>query len=110
MKKGSAWDTRGRSCRRLSERSASFDCTTPTPQACENNRQMYDALGRRITTQAGGTVTDLYYSEGRQVLEEQVSGVTQRQYVWSPSYVDALVERDQGGQRLYRQKKVSLYL
>jgi RHS repeat-associated protein len=63
----------------------------------------YDALGRRIIENEGGA-KDLYYSTTWQVLEEQVGGFTQAQYVWSPVYVDALVERDQGGQRLYVQQ------
>jgi YD repeat-containing protein len=55
----------------------------------------YDALGRRITSQVNtGSTTDLYYSANWQVVEEQVSGVMTAQYVWSPVYVDALVERD----------------
>jgi RHS repeat-associated protein len=63
----------------------------------------YDALGRRIAENEG-TAKDLYYSSDWQVLEEQVGGLTQAQYVWSPVYVDALVERDQGGQRVYVQQ------
>ncbi len=31
-------------------------------------------------------------------------GATQAQYVWSPVYVDAMIERDSGGQRLYVQQ------
>jgi RHS repeat-associated protein len=54
----------------------------------------YDALGRRISVTASGTTTDLYYSKDWQVLEERVSGNTKVQYVWSPVYVDALIERD----------------
>jgi RHS repeat-associated protein len=55
----------------------------------------YDTLGRRI--QENVTLSrDLYYSSGWQVLEERSLGVTQFQYVWSPVYVDALVERDGG--------------
>jgi RHS repeat-associated protein len=50
----------------------------------------FDALGRHV--QEGGR--DLYYSKDWQVLEEQVSGVTKTQYLWSPVYVDALVLRD----------------
>ena len=46
----------------------------------------------------------MYYSDQDQVLEEQVGGVTQNQYVWSPVYVNALVERDSGGTRLYVQQ------
>src|SRR5262249_5994020 len=36
----------------------------------------------------------LYYSSSRQLLEEDVSGSAQMQYVWSPVYIDALIERD----------------
>jgi RHS repeat-associated protein len=54
----------------------------------------YDGLGRRVTESAGGVTTDLYYSAAWQVLEERVGGVAKAQYVWSPVYVDALVERD----------------
>jgi RHS repeat-associated protein len=63
----------------------------------------YDALGRRVTLNPG-TLTSLYYSSAWQVLEEQAGGVTQAQYVWSPVYVDALVERDRGSERLYVQQ------
>ena len=38
------------------------------------------------------------------MLEEQVGGVTQNQYVWSPVYVNALIERDSGSTRLYVQQ------
>ncbi len=64
----------------------------------------YDALNRRITSASAGTTTDLFYSSSWQVLEERVGGVTQAQYVWSPVYVDAMVERDVGTQRLYVQQ------
>jgi RHS repeat-associated protein len=63
----------------------------------------YDGLGRRIVENAG-TARDLFYSSSWQVVEEQAGGVTQTQYVWSPVYVDALVERDSGGTRLYVQQ------
>ncbi len=47
---------------------------------------------------AGGTTTDLYYSDSWQVLEERVASggtsVPRVQYVWSPVYVDALILRD----------------
>jgi RHS repeat-associated protein len=63
----------------------------------------YDALGRRVSETRGANVTDLYYSAAWQVVEERTGGnVTQ--YVWSPVYVDALIERDSGGQRLYVQQ------
>jgi RHS repeat-associated protein len=55
----------------------------------------YDALGRRITETPNGSPTkSLYFSSAWQVLEEDWSGATQIQYVWSPAYVDAMIERD----------------
>lgn len=60
----------------------------------------YDALGRRVwrffedgNTFATTTV-DYYFSDRWQVLEEQQSGDTTSQYVWSPHYVDEMVLRD----------------
>jgi RHS repeat-associated protein len=53
----------------------------------------YDALNRRVTENPG-TARTLYYSSAWQVLEEDVSGAPQIQYVWSPVYVDAMIERD----------------
>jgi RHS repeat-associated protein len=64
----------------------------------------YDGLNRRVV-ENGGTARDLYYSAAWQVVEEQVGGAMQAQYVWSPVYVDALVERDTSdGVRLYVQQ------
>jgi RHS repeat-associated protein len=70
----------------------------------------FDALGRRIVENSG-TARDLYFSSQWQVLEERINGVANAQYVWSPVYVDALVERDRdptgGGnmtERLYVQQ------
>jgi RHS repeat-associated protein len=64
----------------------------------------YDALGRRITETSTATL-DLYFSKDWQVVEEQSGGVMQTQYVWSPVYVDAMVERDTSdGTRLYVQQ------
>jgi RHS repeat-associated protein len=56
----------------------------------------YDALNRRLTTPdpGSGATIDLYYSAAWQVLEERIGGTPKAQYVWSPVYVDALVERD----------------
>ena len=54
----------------------------------------YDGLNRRASETASGTTRDLYYSAQWKVLEERVSGTTERRYVWSPVYVDALVLRD----------------
>jgi RHS repeat-associated protein len=64
----------------------------------------YDALGRRITENEAGRATDVYFSSGWQVLEEDTSSGMQAQYVWSPVYVDALVERDRGSERLYAEQ------
>src|SRR5262249_54433170 len=58
----------------------------------------YDARSRRVPTTAnGGTPTDLYYSRAWQVVEERTSSAVEAQYVWSPVYVDAMVERDHDG-------------
>ena len=55
----------------------------------------YDALARRIVETHGANTSNLYYSDQSQVLEEQNgSGDTTNQYVWSPVYVNALIERD----------------
>lgn len=54
----------------------------------------YDAQGRRVTEAESGTTTALYYSKNWQVLETRQAGTATQQYVWSPFYVDGLVERD----------------
>jgi RHS repeat-associated protein len=66
----------------------------------------YDALGRRISRSINGnTATDLYYSSSWQVLEEDQGGSMQLKYIWSPVYVDAMVERDNSaGTRLFVQQ------
>jgi RHS repeat-associated protein len=63
----------------------------------------YDGLGRR-TTENPGTLRDIYFSSAWQVVEEDVSGSMQDQYVWSPVYVDAIIERDTPSQRVYVQQ------
>jgi RHS repeat-associated protein len=64
----------------------------------------FDALNRRITENPG-TLKALYYSSAWQVVEEQVGGAMQEQYVWSPLYVDAMIVRDtNSGSRLYAQQ------
>ena len=69
-------------------------------------RFSYDARGYRVTEsypQGGtgipaGTTKYLYYSNQEQVIEERWNGTansgTQYQYVWSSSYVNAMVLRD----------------
>jgi hypothetical protein len=55
----------------------------------------YDPLGRKIAvTDDADVTTDLYYSDQWQVLEEHKDGIVKAQYVWSPVYVDAMIERD----------------
>ena len=54
----------------------------------------YDGFNRRVRSTASGSATNLYYSSGWQVLEEQVESSTTQRYVWSPVYVDTLVLRD----------------
>ena len=54
----------------------------------------YDALGNRITETHGGTTTDLYLSSFGQVLEERQGSTATAQNVWSPFYVNELIERD----------------
>ncbi len=87
--------------------------TPSTPQAS----YAYDALGRRIKEISGGQTRELFYSAEWQVIEERVLNsatppvlVAQVQYVWSPVYVDAMIERDRDtdangslDQRLYVQ-------
>jgi RHS repeat-associated protein len=58
-----------------------------------------------VTENPGGTLSkSLYYSSAWQVLEEDWSGAVQVQYVWSPVYVDAMIERDRGSERFYVQQ------
>jgi RHS repeat-associated protein len=63
----------------------------------------YDGLNRRVSENPG-TLRDIYFSSSWQVLEEDVSGSMQDQYVWSTVYIDALIERDTPTQRLYVQQ------
>lgn len=53
-----------------------------------------DAFGRRISSAISGTTTDYYFSNRWQVLEERVGDTARVQYVWSPTYVNAMIERD----------------
>jgi RHS repeat-associated protein len=56
----------------------------------------YDGLNHRIVEAPGSTTRDLYYSDQWQVLEERLNGSSNAdvQYIWSPTYVDALILRD----------------
>ncbi len=53
----------------------------------------YDALWH-LVVQDAATAHHLYYSANWQVIEEQVSGNTVTQNVWSIVYIDALILRD----------------
>ena len=63
-----------------------------------------DGLGHRVTENENSTLTDVYFSSQWQVVEEDVSGSMTNQYVWSPVYVNAMIERDTPTQRLYVQQ------
>jgi RHS repeat-associated protein len=52
-----------------------------------------DALSRRVSENPG-TLKDLYYTFAWQVVEEREGSLVRAQYVLSPVYVDAIVERD----------------
>lgn len=55
----------------------------------------YDGAGRRIReSHATGSPTEFYYSSQWQVVEERQGLTVTNQYVWSPVYVDAMIERD----------------
>jgi RHS repeat-associated protein/uncharacterized delta-60 repeat protein len=60
------------------------------PTTLTKNQYTYDAQGRRVTDLS----THFYYSDNWQVLEARQDGATTEQDVWSPFYVDRLVERD----------------
>ena len=62
----------------------------------------YDALNRRGQRSNGG-LRDFYFSQAWQNLEER-DGTNITQYIWSPVYVDALIERDINGQCLHVQQ------
>src|SRR5690606_38588554 len=63
----------------------------------------YDGLNRRIAKTTGSTTRRAYYSDQWQVLEERVgaSSSADSQYLWGTRYVDDLVLRDRGSERLY---------
>jgi RHS repeat-associated protein len=63
----------------------------------------YDGLYRRVTKTVGSTVRHFYYSNEWQVLEERTGSSTSadRQFVWGRRYLDDLVLRDRGSERLY---------
>ena len=52
----------------------------------------YDALGRQVTQTEAGITTDLYYSNQDQVLQENQGSMVTAEHVWSPFYVDAMIQ------------------
>lgn len=67
----------------------------------------YDGFNLRAvkkTYNSSGVLTEtrhLYYSLGWQVLEERTNGTAERQFVWGNRYLDDLVLRQKGSERLY---------
>jgi RHS repeat-associated protein len=53
-----------------------------------------DALHRHVTDTVGSSVTDRFFSQDWQLLENKAGSNTVTRNVWSPGYVDALVLRD----------------
>ncbi|OWK35000.1 Alkaline phosphatase [Fimbriiglobus ruber] len=54
----------------------------------------YDGENRLVTQAISGTTTNSYYSNQWQVLEQQVGTEYTTRNVWSPVYVNAMVDRD----------------
>ncbi len=63
----------------------------------------YDGLNRRVSKTVSSSTRHFYYSKDWQILEERVDSGTSadRQFVWGQRYLDDLVLRDKGSQRLY---------
>jgi RHS repeat-associated protein len=63
----------------------------------------YDGLNRRTKKVTGSTTRHYYYSDRWQILEERVNTSTSadRQFVWGLRYIDDLVLRERGSERLY---------
>jgi RHS repeat-associated protein len=63
----------------------------------------YDGQNRRTTKTSGGAIRHFFYSNQWQVLEERVDANTtaDRQFVWGVRYIDDLILRDRGSERLY---------
>jgi uncharacterized delta-60 repeat protein/RHS repeat-associated protein len=53
----------------------------------------YDAAGRRIISSLD-TLSDLYYSDEWQVIEERAGSTPKIRNIWSPVYVDAMIMRE----------------
>ena len=63
----------------------------------------FDGLNRRVSKLDSGVLRDIFYSTQWQAIEERVGGSTtpDRQFVWGLRYIDDLVLRDRGAERLF---------
>ncbi len=63
----------------------------------------FDGINRRVTKLVAGVTRHLYYSAEWQTLEERLGGsmTADRQFVWGKRYIDDLVVRDRGTERLF---------
>lgn len=63
----------------------------------------YDGKNRRTTKTAGGTTRHYYCTQQWQIIEERTGASTtaERQFVWGLRYLDDLLLRDRGTERLY---------
>ena len=63
----------------------------------------FDGLNRRVSKIVSDVLRDIFYTSGWQAIEERVGGSTtpDRQFVWGLRYIDDLVARDRGTERLF---------
>ena len=63
----------------------------------------FDGLNRRVSKLVSGVARDILYTTQWQAIEERLGGSTtpDRQFVWGLRYIDDLVLRDRGAERLF---------
>lgn len=63
----------------------------------------FDGLDRRVSKLVSGVARDIFYTTQWQAIEERLGGSTtpDRQFVWGLRYIDDLVLRDRGAERLF---------
>ena len=61
----------------------------------------FDGVNRRVSKLVSGVLRDIFYTTAWQAIEEWVGGSLDRQFVWGLRYVDDLVLRDRGSERLF---------
>jgi len=63
----------------------------------------FDGLNRRVSKLVSGVLRDIFYTTAWQAIEERLGGSTtpDRQFVWGLRYIDDLVLRDRGTERLF---------